>query len=99
MTDFLAESFKAVVGIGAWIAVLACLGFGLYGFTVLGWRPIAALAAAGFGLFITVVSFGSLALMIQNNSLLKKIAEGERQEAAGRTGPKAPARVEPRLKA
>jgi hypothetical protein len=72
MTDFLAESFKAVVGIGAWIAVLACLGFGLYGFAVLGWRPIAALAAATFGLFITVVSFGSLALMIKNNALLKK---------------------------
>lgn len=104
MMDFLVAAYKIAVALFAAILMVASISAGVLilrteaGPPLLGWAILLGGPAA------IILVFGTLALMIQNNALLRRIAE--LQEAADRRGkalpPEMPGQVtlraEPRLR-
>jgi hypothetical protein len=80
MTKLIAEAYKAVFSIVAFLAVAFVLIVAAEAARTTGFSPGTLSLAAG-GLLIIVLVMGAMALQIQNNQLLKQIA----QNTAGNT--------------
>lgn len=76
MTNFIAEAFKIVCGLVAGILLLVSVtaGVAYVGTTGGAWQGWAVLIG---GPLLVILMFGSLALVIQNNQLLRRIAENQ----------------------
>lgn len=105
MTHLIAEAFKALFGLMAFVAVVLILvGASI---AAMQFGPVAGVAGAIGGLLVVVSLLGVIALQIQNNKLLKLIADASKpkNDAASLSTPlppsgpsgQSPARKEPRL--
>lgn len=100
MTNFIANAFKHMMGFIAGFALIASVIFGVVTWisTGGGWQAWLALLA---GPLLVIFTFGTLALVIQNNQLLKRIADGQEAARTARAEPshEAAQRREPALRA
>jgi hypothetical protein len=101
LTNFIAEAFKRMMGVIAGAALIGSIAFGgiVYFRTGGGLQGWVALVVSPL---LTIFTFGSLALMIQNNELLKRIADAQQRPAPARRQDRdhtpSPARKEPTLR-
>jgi len=105
MNDVLVALFRAIFGFVAWVAIFLCIVIGsliIYTGTMgpayVGWLVLIV------GPVFIISSAGIVALMIQNNDLLRRIAEREAPArpangAAAKPASSTPARREPSLRA
>ena len=100
MTNFIAEAFKRIVGLFAGAAFILSLMFGVATWTASGGAWQGWLALIGSPLAV-IFMFGTLSLIIQNNQLLRRIADSQQQAGEGRAEPerRARERIEPTLRA
>ncbi|APX88674.1 hypothetical protein BV394_02110 [Brevirhabdus pacifica] len=100
MINFIAEAFKHMVGFIAGLALIASVIFGVAAWisTGGGWQAWLALVA---GPLLVIFTFGTLALVIQNNQLLRRIADGQDAPPKPRAEPASDAalRREPAMRA
>jgi hypothetical protein len=73
MIDFITASFRTIITVSAWIALLACGAFGLA--VMAGGGGVFGVIAFVASALLLVMFYGTVCLMIQNNELLKRIAE------------------------
>jgi hypothetical protein len=92
MTKLIAEAYKAVFSIVAFLAVSFVLIVAAQAARTAGFTPGTLSLAAG-GLLIIVLVMGAMALQIQNYQLLKQIAQNTAQptDSAGTGTPRPPA--------
>jgi hypothetical protein len=104
MNDLLVALFRSLFGFVSWVAILLCVVFGgliVYTGTMapafIGWSLLIG------GPIVIISMAGTVALMIQNNDLLRRIAEHEapmtpENRSPAKSAGSMPARREPSLR-